>query len=59
MKILSFDIGIKNLAYCAFYITSETKKEIDSWDIINLCEEKAYTCESLLNTKKIKRKDLW
>ena len=56
MKILSFDIGIKNLAYCAFYVTSETKKEIDSWDIINLCEEKTYTCQCLLTTKKSKGK---
>jgi len=56
MKILSFDIGIKNLAYCCFYVTSENEFEIDSWDIINLCEEKTYTCDALLNTKKAKGK---
>ena len=46
MKILSFDIGIKNLAYCCFYVTSEKEFQIESWDIINLCEEKNYTCQS-------------
>ena len=54
MKILSFDIGIKNLAYCCFYVTSEKEFQIESWDIINLCEEKNYTCQSKLQTKKSK-----
>ena len=44
MKIISFDIGIKNLAYCCFYLSSENKFEIESWDVINLCEETHYTC---------------
>tara|TARA_S200000501_G_scaffold355617_2_gene377506 strand:- start:434 stop:1267 length:834 start_codon:yes stop_codon:yes gene_type:complete len=56
MKILSFDIGIKNLAYCCFFITSENNIQIESWDIINLCEEKNYTCQGTLNTKKAKGK---
>ena len=56
MKILSFDIGIKNLAYCCFFITSDKRIQIESWDIINLCEEKNYTCQGTLNTKKSKGK---
>ena len=35
MKILSFDIGIKNLSYC---ILDETYKIYD-WNIVNLCED--------------------
>ena len=40
MKILSFDVGIKNLAYCLGDIDEETKKlTIVEWDIINLLQE--------------------
>ena len=40
MKILSFDIGIKNLAYCICECNLETKEaKIIEWDIINLIEE--------------------
>ena len=35
MKVLSFDIGIKNLSYC---ILDETYKIYD-WNIVNLCED--------------------
>lgn len=39
MKILSFDIGIKNLAYTIGNFNKETKKlVIEEWDIINLIE---------------------
>jgi hypothetical protein len=37
MKILSIDVGIKNLACCLFNL-EENKYTIDSWDIIDLCE---------------------
>tara|TARA_Y100001970_G_C14249837_1_gene870996 strand:+ start:3872 stop:4648 length:777 start_codon:yes stop_codon:yes gene_type:complete len=36
MKILSFDVGIKNLAYCLFEI-NDKEVNILKWDIINLC----------------------
>ena len=45
MKILSIDVGIKNLAYCLM----ESKKEhftIDNWSVINLCKEKNHICKS-------------
>jgi len=43
MKILSFDVGIKNLAYCLFSINSCNDKmlKILKWDVINLCESSA------------------
>ena len=37
MKILSFDIGIKNLAYC-YAETIDNDINIILWDVINLCE---------------------
>lgn len=37
MKIISFDIGIKNMAYCIFDLNNERFK-ISSWDVINLTD---------------------
>ena len=45
MNYLSFDVGIKNLAYCV--ITPE--KEIIDWSIINLNENPI--CDVTLNKK--------
>jgi hypothetical protein len=45
MKILSIDVGIKNLAFCLFdkSATSEHFK-ISKWDIVNLSEEETFKC---------------
>ena len=43
MKILSIDVGMKNLAYCIVNCVNK-KWDIVKWDIINLCNEKKYTC---------------
>lgn len=39
MKIISFDIGIKNMAYCLFHIDRSTF-HIQKWDVINLLDKK-------------------
>lgn len=46
MKILSIDVGIKNLAYCLFFMKDGKFFEIDSWDVIDICssEEKKMCC---------------
>ena len=45
MKILSIDVGIKNLAYCLFFLNDTDKFDIDSWDVINIGpDEKIPTC---------------
>ena len=48
MKILSFDVGIKNLAYCLFSINNCNDKmlKILKWDVINLCESSASASQS-------------
>lgn len=38
MKLISFDIGIKNLAYCIFEINSENTIKIQNWNVLNLME---------------------
>lgn len=44
MKVLSFDVGIKNLAFCLFDIKSKTEYTISDWGIINLCNETKHNC---------------
>lgn len=51
MKILSFDVGIKNLAYCVIN-KNEEKFKIEDWGIINLNDDKK-TCTCINNRKKI------
>jgi hypothetical protein len=41
--LISFDIGIKNLAFCIFDTSSE-KYKIHDWGVINLCGEKVKCC---------------
>jgi hypothetical protein len=44
MKVLSIDVGIKNLALCLFNITSDTCYSIDTWCVSNLCCENKISC---------------
>lgn len=37
MKILSIDVGIKNLAFCLMEIVNKDEIKIHKWDVINLC----------------------
>jgi len=43
MKIISFDVGIINLAYCIFEIKNNSYNIVD-WNIINLCNENKRVC---------------
>ena len=54
MKILSFDVGIKNLAYCLFSINccKDNLLKIIKWDVINLCESSSSSSSSSLNKTK-------
>jgi len=44
MNILSIDVGIKNLAYCLFFIQSKEKYEISQWHVIDLTTSKKKCC---------------
>lgn len=43
MKILSMDIGIKNLSFCLFNVTTDGVK-VSKWDNIDLSEKNVYRC---------------
>ena len=49
-KILSIDVGIKNLAYCSMYI-SESGIMIQDWGIINIMEHINKTCTNTIRNK--------
>lgn len=56
MKILSIDIGIKNLAYCVLEIEeNSTTFNIIKWDVINLCGE-IPLCQYVMKNKKMTKK---
>ena len=45
MKILSIDVGMKNLAFCLFEIKDSMEYEIVKWDVLNLCKDKEHICK--------------
>lgn len=53
MKLISFDVGIKNMAYCIFYYNDD-KLIVQDWNLINLLEEskKDITCNFEIKSKK-------
>ena len=51
MKLLSIDVGVKNLAYCLFTINDKDSYTIDAWNVVNLCNEEKKQCNSM-NSKK-------
>ena len=44
MKVLSIDVGIKNLAFCLLDVENESNFTILKWDCISVCEEKKNNC---------------
>lgn len=61
MYLLSFDVGIKNLAYCLIELDQQKKRQICQWDIIDLSfEDNSDTNLNYLiqNYKKMKINDL-
>ena len=56
MKVLSIDVGIKNLAYCLIDTTDNSFK-IMKWDVLNLCGNEAHKCEIKTICKGTKHKN--
>ena len=54
MKLISFDVGIKNMAYCILDL-SGTSFQIKDWNVLNLMnpvETTSYICNCKVKTKK-------
>lgn len=55
MKLISFDVGIKNMAYCIFDVSGQLS--ISGWNVLNLLEEEPITeiCSQIIpgKTKKV------
>lgn len=57
--IVSFDVGIKNLSFCAFGVSNDTdvhqvnELNVVAWDVVNLCGSVANTCRHSLRNKNI------
>ena len=62
MKIISFDVGIKNMGYCIFDI-SNNKPYITQWEIMDLVEDRTFDkqecCHILKNGKKCNKKAVY
>ena len=56
MRVISFDIGIKNMAYCIFDISGGIPITIHDWNVLNLLDDEptAQLCTSMIETKKKK-----
>ena len=53
MKLISFDVGIKNMAYCILDL-SGTNFQIKDWNVLNLMnpvETTNYICNCKVKTK--------
>ena len=44
MKLLSIDVGMKNLAFCLFDVTNSKNFIINKWDVVDICQEKKHKC---------------
>jgi hypothetical protein len=48
MKILSIDVGIKNLAFCLFEKSPTAEQfKITKWDTVNISEKEMLKCDFL------------
>lgn len=63
MRLISFDIGIKNLAYCVFDISPDMHIQITEWKTVNLLDldgesdgAPACVCNCVIESKKGKKK---
>ena len=52
MKILSIDVGIKNLALCILETKETSNFIIKYWEVISLCDDKKQQCEFNIVNKK-------
>ena len=52
MKILSIDVGMKNLAYCLMDVKENKDYGILDWNVVNLTDSDKYVCKCLKKNNK-------
>ena len=52
MKIISIDVGIRNLAVCFFEIDEKQQFKILEWTVVNLCDDALPKCCGVIKKKK-------
>ena len=55
MKILSIDVGMRNLAYCYIEVKSDKTFLIEKWEVANLCLDEAPKCCGTISNKRSKK----
>ena len=59
MKVLSIDVGIKNLAFCLFEKTDDCDNfKITKWDVVNISEQESFICKECNKPAKFKKDDI-
>jgi len=59
MKILSIDVGIKNLAFCLFEKPENSDHFfIKKWDTVNISEQESFNCKECNKPAKFKKDDI-
>ena len=52
MKIISIDVGIRNLAICLLEIDDKKQFKITEWCVVNLCDDSLPKCCGIIKKKK-------
>lgn len=56
MRILSIDVGMKNLAYCFIHVSDDKAYKIEKWEVVNLCSDEPRKCCGIISGKKKDKK---
>ena len=56
MRILSIDVGMRNLAYCYIETKADKTFTVEKWEVVNLCLDEPLKCCGMISNKR-KTKD--
>ena len=59
MKVVSIDVGIKNMAFCVMSTKEKEVPTVETWDIINVAEETPSKCVRCVKPAKFKKNSIF